>query len=1369
MLTDLVANPGQRINEMARNLGKRVAARPDAAIEEIPLLTAMENNPQAPAFRQRDDVGIIRAHYDYNDQDRLSGIAYQLAWLEHVDDPHDIKSWEAAAFWRYVSFQELLYLPVDEREDPDIMGRTHILNRGLANADVPLIYLASGVFTPEELGVLQIYGSAGEAWDYDEAMRQARYGVDTLASLLHSAFPHAKMDALDRVRVNLVMAQLRERPELAICMGYPDPRATKKGMGHEQDGSISQSAASQEELASQQGEYLLRALQKLRANFLLAVSAAAVNPIRLAAGLMGTARLTSDYASRQRGSISSGMSVGVPFGGAMNAGVTGGVGGNMGENINLGQAWNEGWNEGQNTGWNEGVSEGESYGVNEGGSEGLNAGENINAGVNRGLNVGQNAGVNENYSENRGENVGENWGANWGRNQSAGRSENVGENFGVNEGWNEGENWGRNTGGGTNRSEGVNRSWSEGVSEGRSEGASVGRSAGENISEGAGANTGISRGSTASAGAQVGATVNMGGSGNYSEGQSDNVGYGANEGVNEGRNTGENWGRNAGRSGGTNESAGENTSWGASEGASQGRSGGTSRGVSRGESTSWNEGSSQGGSHGVSAGRSAGESRSQGVSRGDSAGQSYGESRGAGRSTGENIGRSWGENYGRNVGYSQGRSGGESSGQSGGQSANVGRGVSSGSNINLGQSLGTSMNAGLAPAFNLGRNWNTEDDSAIHLTQILRQVEGVINEGTIQGAHVTSVTLLTDPEHMKPAIAAAQMAWHGASTPMTMECYHISESDPYTAARIRNLAQCFMPAIEGGAIQDDPTASGLVRHNSTVLTSSQLAAYVAPNLFEHGRLQSTQQRRPATAFYAPMEGDVLLGHFISPEDGSLTKAPVRMDRKRHFHTMVLGDTGFGKTVLMERLVYETTLKWHMRSIVFDFGAGWRKLANAPGLEGRVDVRQLTAGGSRPLRWNPLQVGRRLAPEVHWKRFCEVFAATSGMGAARQMPEMRAMLWGVYVRSGVLVDDPLVLERDEKSTQELWGGEIVNTEEDAAHYGVKVGDPVPYQNVRWWKLDSAEEVAIARRAWDAELARGYVPSEAETEAFVRIAEPDFPIASLPREVRQAIGRHRSRKVGPQELMKAARQRIEHPGISSDLQGYLQGITTRLNSLVQGQAAEMFCAGDDVPDICEIVPGNWGVCVLEGGAVMDEAGKAFLMGWAGWQIYQDCVIDRIQTGETKPAGLQLIFEEANKIFGGGAGSAEDGSQQSGPSTSEQFESMFRDSRKYGIFLHTVAQNPSQLPEGIVSSSNNLASTQLKNRKDQEIVITHMHRSSKGFQDEEWSRYLGSIPIAETIFKMGYTDERMYMEPMCMKPAMLDLPEPSDAELATLTIQA
>lgn len=192
-------------------------------------------------------------------------------------------------------------------------------------------------------------------------------------------------------------------------------------------------------------------------------------------------------------------------------------------------------------------------------------------------------------------------------------------------------------------------------------------------------------------------------------------------------------------------------------------------------------------------------------------------------------------------------------------------------------------------------------------------------------------------------------------------------------------------------------------------------------------------------------------------------------------------------------------------------------------------------------------------------------------------------------------------------------------------------------------------------------------------------------------------------------------------------------------------------------------GWGVAVLEGGAFLDDFSKAFLLGWAAWHLYTDAVILRMKRGATQPAHIQIVFEEANKILAGlDSTSSED---ESGQSTAEQFANMWRDSRKYGIWLHLITQSPSLIPPGILSSCNNIFVSQLKNPRDRDLAVAAMHRSEKGFVDEAWRRFLASLPVARSVAKLGYSFDRAEVEPCYIQPLILDAAEPSDGEIEEL----
>jgi DNA helicase HerA-like ATPase len=152
--------------------------------------------------------------------------------------------------------------------------------------------------------------------------------------------------------------------------------------------------------------------------------------------------------------------------------------------------------------------------------------------------------------------------------------------------------------------------------------------------------------------------------------------------------------------------------------------------------------------------------------------------------------------------------------------------------------------------------------------------------------------------------------------------------------------------------------------------------------------------------------------------------------------------------------------------------------------------------------------------------------------------------------------------------------------------------------------------------------------------------------------------------------------------------------------------------------------------------------------------------MRRGTTQPAHIQIVFEEANKILSGlDSGGSDD---ESGQSTAEQFANMWRDSRKYGIWLHLITQSPSLIPPGILSSCNNIFVSQLKNPKDRDLVVAALHRSEKGLVDETWRRFLASLPVARSVAKLGYSFERAELEPTYIQPLLLSVPEPTDEEI-------
>ena len=283
------------------------------------------------------------------------------------------------------------------------------------------------------------------------------------------------------------------------------------------------------------------------------------------------------------------------------------------------------------------------------------------------------------------------------------------------------------------------------------------------------------------------------------------------------------------------------------------------------------------------------------------------------------------------------------------------------------------------------------------------------------------------------------------------------------------------------------------------------------------------------------------------------------------------------------------------------------------------------------------------------------------------------------------------------------------------------------------------------------------SEAEADALGLVAATD--LGTLSRDDRQRVAVLRSRAVGFQTLdahMDAVIPNLKPNDIRRNM---LEGIRERLSTFVEGGAAPQYAAGDDASDITEIVPGESGVAILEGGAFLDDFSKAFLLAWASYQIYTDVVMQRIRRGRTEPAHIQIIFEEANKMFGGSVSAK---TEEGGATVAERFEAMWRDSRKYGCWMHPITQTPSAIPPGIMSSCNNLVVGQLKNAQDRDLITASLHRSEKSLTDEQFRKFLSRIPLARAVVKLGYSDVPSEVEPAYVRPWMLEADEPTDPEI-------
>ena len=742
-------------------------------------------------------------------------------------------------------------------------------------------------------------------------------------------------------------------------------------------------------------------------------------------------------------------------------------------------------------------------------------------------------------------------------------------------------------------------------------------------------------------------------------------------------------------------------------------SGGVSVGLSQGQADTVSQGSSQ----------SEGQSLSQTQSRAETFGQSAGRFASTSESTVITESYSESETFSSSQSQmhseTQGASQTDTQGEAWGQAQTLGQHQEASQARGLSQALSQAMAVGLAPSLSLGQTNAWEFDPAIVLTEMLRQQQRFLTEMAKEGGYYVDVYGLTASQRGKQALMALiPAAFHGNEDVVTgvqTRSLEAAEED-----YIRLHAKALTPSTRAAHIPE--LVSGYI--DATLLTVLQTATYTSPALFEEGSTRSVQEAMPSFAFDPQMPGEVSLARQYSTERGVLSEQLLRLSPERHFHTAIAGDTGFGKSVTAERLAYETTRAWHYRTIILDFGQGWRRALNWQGLEPtRIDIRQLYPGAVRPMRWNPLQVPKRIDPGRYRTLVSDLFANAGRMGP-RQLGFLREALTSLYRQLGVLVGDEEVQDSE-------WG------------------------QVR----DADEALAINQARQELDLAARDVIG--------------LEVSRLEPLERQALAVQRSKRAGLADWVANLRLLMDKVTRYRDAnsRSSLQGVLLRLEPLAETEMQYMYGPGADtiaIEDLGLLGPKQdpWGVCVIEGGAEMEEFAKSALLALIASILYLDAVVRRRSAlgGERSLPPMQIFFEEANKVLSGVQSDAASENQSQGQTnqTAHIFQTMWRDGRKYSIYLHVLAQTLSGLPPGILSSCNNAFFSQSKNDRDRQLVLAHLAKNNKGFVNADYDRFLGRMPIGMAVAKLGYATEMGALEPYLVQPLQLAGPEPSDAEI-------
>ncbi len=1189
-------------------------------------------------------------------------------------------------FYRCVSLAELTSLAVDDQEidDYNTYGKQWGVIRGMYNAGVHFVYVAAGMFHPRYVGVTQMFGAAADAETRAAAERMARVRLDAVRSALAGNFQQSRSrpPLIEWMEWYLDFVVNRAR-NVAAILGHPDPRDPRRGQGADASGMV----PGLDDLAAEQNEILFRGLAKIQADFVFQIAADRLRRADLTKALIRTDTLASNIASRRRGAISIGAGISIPIAVALSQGYTSAHGRTDsrsrstadGRTQSLGRGHTESYahteSESHSSGGSESHSlsvthsDGESYAASRAHTHSQSVGQTH--GSSRSVSLGEAHTKSHSVTDSRGS--GTSVGGSFSINHSDTRSHSAGTN------WSTGTNAGWSKGASANAS--ASHGWNTGISQ--SEQSAWAKSEGASYSEGRQASGGMLG---VKAGGSKSATHTV--SGTESHGSSQGFSYSQSGGTNVGGST----------------SQGSSFSRSNAHGGSQSNSQGSSDGWSLSGQAGWSNFNSHsvtnGEAHTQSRVVTTGESRSVSRSQGDA--DTYGVTRGIQSADSVTEGYSWSRSWQHTRGKADTWGKADSVNQGWGRSHTEGSAVGNALSRGGGSIFSGGVSTGIVPSLSLGRSWQTEDWVADQVTQILAGVRAILDQAAAEGGFLTEALLFTESEAaLEASKSLVPQAFHGPNSPTPVLTVVPADAD---ADLLRRYGLAFLPYHAPDPA--DPLKGALGGKYSTVLTAQQVAAYTAPAIFREGTVRILPAiPRKGLGFYPDMPGELVLGHQYSPETADLTTAPVRLDRKRFMHTMFAGATGFGKSVGAMRLVQQAVTKWpDMQGVVLDYGYAWRKLLNAPGLRGSVDVRQLSPYGPRPLRWNPLQISKDIIPEEQAVAFAEIFGQQASLGQRQQQHVFNDIVEAVYNRAGVLVNSP--------ATQ---------------------ADP------HWGRVADAAEAALCG------------------------APPGTPLADLDIGQRQPIAIHRSKTVGLSDLYNEVRSRREAARDKVTIQ-VLDGILRRLKTVMSGLFAKQYAKGEDAIDLGDLVNASgYRLLIIEGGNV-PEFIKKWMLAWAGFVIFQNRVALREAQKIDETPSYFIVFEEANKIFAGGV-SADPDSPSGAAYVSEQYEAMFRDSRKYGVRFIVITQNPSVIPAGIRDSCTSLVAAYLSNARDKEVVLEAFSKSSKGFTDENWRRFLSDESIGMSIIRLPYVFEREAMRPIVYRPLMVEAREPTNAELAAV----
>jgi hypothetical protein len=213
-------------------------------------------------------------------------------------------------FYRVAILHELQALTKNDiQEREGTLGAQWALLVGAHRARVNFLYTTCGIFDPEYLGIVQMYGAAANAPTELEAAHKAVSMIAAVDSALAS-YPQSRTGVPSDKVIRWYMKFMQESRNILAILGHPDPR-TRKRIGSALEGGLFDESLN--DLSLEQNEILFRGLAQIRESFVFQVNSEHIERGTIAQYLHTISQINSDVSSRRRGTVSASFSLGIPL------------------------------------------------------------------------------------------------------------------------------------------------------------------------------------------------------------------------------------------------------------------------------------------------------------------------------------------------------------------------------------------------------------------------------------------------------------------------------------------------------------------------------------------------------------------------------------------------------------------------------------------------------------------------------------------------------------------------------------------------------------------------------------------------------------------------------------------------------------------------------------------------------------------------------------------------------------------------------------------------------------------------------------------------------------------------------------------------